>query len=116
MDQRPNKPERPKRIITRDGRWEIIPDVEVLRIQQLDPQTENQRDEIITLGPKVRILYSAKTWKFAMKRVDEIVASGVRPERIECVFAERDTDRALREGRVEVIPLQPEIESDGLIR
>ncbi len=98
-------PQRPKKIIQRSGRWEIIPDVEILRIQQLDPQTTAHKKAEEEFGPKVRILYSAKTYDYMVERREQLVASGVRPERIECVFAERDTIRAILDGRFEFIPL-----------
>jgi hypothetical protein len=99
------KPYKPRPIRTNDGRWEIVPNVEIFKVDPLRPVTSDQRERAEKYGPLIRVLYCAATYEIAKAKVEKLVQTGVRIERIECVIAIKDTVQAVLDGNFEVIPL-----------
>ena len=109
------KPERPYKIISHDGAWEIIPRVEVYRVQELDARDEEDRTRIKSHGPMIRILYCAKTYEIAKDKAIQLVNNGHHRERIEFVFAERDTISAILNCKFDVRPNPLAVKKEELI-
>jgi hypothetical protein len=98
-------PAKPRPIVNYTGKWQIVPKVEIYHVTELDPETPEQRERAERLGRRVRILYCAKTYELACNRSAELVKAGLHPDQIEFVFAQRDTDQAIRDGKWDVVPL-----------
>lgn len=99
------RPQRPPDIISRDGRWKIIPAFTVIHVIPLDPKSVQQEQEAKTKGLLHRIIYCRRTYDFAMQEAERLVKNGLAADRIEYIFAEKDELAAIRAGHFDVVPL-----------
>lgn len=107
------RPPRPADLISRDKRWKIVPVVSVFSMNPLPAISVAQEEMVKREGPLYRIVYCRRTYDWAMKEADNLVAKGVRPTRIEYVYAERDEVAAIKRGDFEVVPLVDGDEANG---
>lgn len=102
------RPPRPKRLISGDGKFEIVPDVRIIKVDYLRARSEQEERAEIARGRTMQILYCRETYDDAMKHGDALEAKGFPSSRIEYCLARRELLEALTQGRFTVVPLQQE--------
>lgn len=99
-----SKPARPVRLISRDGKWEILPTIHLLRCFTVTPKDETKADK---LDPVTRILYSANLYDDALAMADKLIAGGHNPSRIEMVHAYKEEFSEIARGNFSVVARKP---------
>lgn len=95
-------PIRPKK----DKRFEIIPTIDVVKVEELDPLSEAQQANAAKYGKKVRIWYVHKSFDSAIAEAHRREKAGVSPDRIELRLDGRAVWQAIERGDFEVVEVE----------
>lgn len=97
MDDKLVFPDKPKPILSKDGRWRIIPCYSVLRVEPLEPRSQLEADAVKRHGRLYRIVYSSDMYDAAIMRAKDLYTDlGIK--RIEFVLANREEQFAVWRG------------------
>ena len=99
------RPKRPRRIVSEDGRWEVIPFVKVYEVHTIEPRVQSEVEMAAQYGKKVRIVYSSEMYDVMVEEAEGLVKSGTPAHRIEPVFAVEQENAAIRKGDFMVVAL-----------
>lgn len=94
------RPARPKPIVCLDGKFEIVPAIEIYKVRTLRPRSDAESVKRAAEGDLVRIVFSDAMYDHAMHRADEFEKSG---KRVEFVYAEKDVQEAIKNGDFHVV-------------
>ncbi len=94
------RPTRPRTIVSKDGRFKIVPAIKILKVRTLFPRSEAEAQKRAEHGDLVRIVYSDACYDQAMTEADQIENEG---RRVEFVYAEKDVLESVVAGDFTVV-------------